>query len=50
MGRSGSGKSTLLHLASGLDAPTSGTVRIGATDLGELSESRRTVLRRERTT
>ena len=48
MGASGSGKSTFLHLASGLDRPTSGTIRLGATDLGELKESALTVLRRER--
>ncbi|GAA4241300.1 ABC transporter ATP-binding protein [Actinomadura meridiana] len=48
MGPSGSGKSTFLHCASGLDRPTSGTVRIGGTDLGQLSEAKRTRLRRER--
>ncbi|MWK38992.1 ATP-binding cassette domain-containing protein [Actinomadura sp. J1-007] len=48
MGPSGSGKSTFLHCASGLDRPTSGTVRIGETDIGRLSEAKRTRLRRER--
>ena len=37
-GPSGSGKSTLLHLIGALDFPTSGTVRIGATDPSQLSE------------
>ncbi|MEV5828144.1 ABC transporter ATP-binding protein [Spirillospora sp. NPDC052242] len=48
MGPSGSGKSTFLHCASGLDRPTSGTVRIGGVDLGRLGEAKRTRLRRER--
>ncbi|XVQ16213.1 ABC transporter ATP-binding protein [Spirillospora sp. CA-255316] len=48
MGPSGSGKSTFLHCASGLDRPTSGTVRIGGVDLGALKEAKRTRLRRER--
>jgi putative ABC transport system ATP-binding protein len=48
MGPSGSGKSTFLHCASGLDRPSAGTVRIGGTDIGRLSEARRTKLRRER--
>jgi len=48
MGPSGSGKSTLLHCAAGLDRPTSGTVRIGGTDLSGLSETRLTELRRDR--
>ncbi|MFI2378673.1 ABC transporter ATP-binding protein [Streptomyces sp. NPDC018964] len=48
MGPSGSGKSTLLHCAAGLDRPDSGTVRIGATDLSSMSESRLTELRRDR--
>lgn len=37
-GASGSGKSTLLSLLSGIDRPTSGRIRIGATDITDLSE------------
>ncbi len=48
MGPSGSGKSTFLHCASGLDRPTSGSVRIGEVNLNSLSETRRTRLRRDR--
>ncbi|MEY9856262.1 putative ABC transport system ATP-binding protein [Catenulispora sp. GAS73] len=48
MGASGSGKSTFLHCASGLDRPTSGTVRLGETDLGTLKETALTRLRRDR--
>jgi putative ABC transport system ATP-binding protein len=48
MGLSGSGKSTLLQMAAGLDSPTSGTVRIGGSDLSGLSRRRLSVLRRRR--
>ncbi|MFI7539722.1 ABC transporter ATP-binding protein [Actinoplanes sp. NPDC049599] len=48
MGPSGSGKSTLLHCAAGLDRPSAGRVRIGATDLSGMSEKALTKLRRTR--
>ena len=47
MGPSGSGKSTLLHCLAGLDRPTSGTVRIGGTDLAALKDKELTRLRRD---
>jgi putative ABC transport system ATP-binding protein len=48
MGPSGSGKSTLLHLIGGLDAPTSGRIRVGGEDLSALDDDRLTLLRRRR--
>jgi putative ABC transport system ATP-binding protein len=48
LGRSGSGKSTLLNLVSGIDRPTSGTVRVEGVDVAALSETARTLLRRRR--
>lgn len=46
LGRSGSGKSTLLNLMSGMDAPTSGTIRFENTELTSLGETDRTMFRR----
>ncbi|MEV6429508.1 ABC transporter ATP-binding protein [Nocardia sp. NPDC051463] len=48
MGPSGSGKSTLMHCLAGLDGASSGTVRIGDTDLRGLSDKQMTWLRRDR--
>jgi lipoprotein-releasing system ATP-binding protein len=46
VGPSGAGKSTLLHLAGLLERPNGGTVLIGGEDCGDLSDERRTLLRR----
>ncbi|MFE9928386.1 ABC transporter ATP-binding protein [Streptomyces sp. NPDC005533] len=48
MGPSGCGKSTLLHCAAGLDSFSSGSVRIGTTELGTLDDQQLTRLRRDR--
>lgn len=47
LGRSGSGKSTLLNIISGIDLATSGEVHIDGASLGSLSETARTVFRRQ---
>ncbi|MBV7543609.1 lipoprotein-releasing ABC transporter ATP-binding protein LolD [Acidovorax sp. sic0104] len=47
VGASGSGKSTLLHLLGGLDAPTSGTVRLQGETLSSLSADRQGQLRNQ---
>jgi putative ABC transport system ATP-binding protein len=47
MGPSGSGKSTLMHLLAALDKPTGGTVAIAGKDVGSLSDTEVTLLRRE---
>src|SRR5207249_2682153 len=47
MGPSGSGKSTLMHLLAALDKPTAGTVAIAGQDVGSLSDSKVTMLRRK---
>jgi putative ABC transport system ATP-binding protein len=48
MGPSGSGKSTFLQCAAGLDRPTSGTVRLGGTEITGMKENKLTALRRTR--
>jgi putative ABC transport system ATP-binding protein len=47
VGRSGSGKSTLLHLAAGIDVPTQGRIAVLGSPLSTLSETERTILRRD---
>jgi putative ABC transport system ATP-binding protein len=47
MGPSGSGKSTLMHILAGLDRPSSGDVWIADTQIGGLSDTQLTKLRRE---
>ena len=46
-GPSGSGKSTMLQLLGALDRPSGGTITFESENLGRLSESDRTTLRRE---
>jgi putative ABC transport system ATP-binding protein len=48
MGPSGSGKSTLMHCVAGLDTFSSGSVRIGGTELGSLKDRQLTKLRRDK--
>ncbi len=48
MGTSGSGKSTFLQCAAGLDRPTTGSVRLGGTEITGMSENKLTALRRSR--
>ncbi|MGY5124304.1 ABC transporter ATP-binding protein [Streptomyces nigrescens] len=48
MGPSGCGKSTLMHCAAGLDSPSSGSVRVGTTELSTLDDRQLTALRRDR--
>src|SRR6201990_2365962 len=48
MGPSGCGKSTLLHLLGGLLSPSSGKIVIDGDDLSEVSDAKRTDLRRRK--
>jgi ABC-type lipoprotein export system ATPase subunit len=45
-GPSGAGKSTLLHIAGGLDAPDTGTVRVGGQDVWAMRAGARAAFRR----
>ena len=46
-GSSGSGKSTLLNIIAGLDLPDSGAVEVGGSEIGTMSEQKRTLFRRK---
>jgi putative ABC transport system ATP-binding protein len=48
MGPSGCGKSTLLHLMGGLLSPTSGIIVIDGEDLSQVSDAKRTDIRRRK--
>ncbi|WP_322893785.1 MULTISPECIES: ABC transporter ATP-binding protein [unclassified Yoonia] len=45
---SGAGKSTLLHIAGLLDSPDTGTVSIAGTDMTQMSDRKRTAVRRSK--
>lgn len=47
MGSSGSGKSTLLHCLAGIIAPDSGTVHYHGTEIGTMTDTQRSALRRK---
>src|SRR5580693_2346567 len=47
-GESGSGKSTLLHLIAGLDRADSGEIELDGASVGDLTDSGRAALRRDR--
>lgn len=47
IGTSGSGKSTLLNMLGGLDVPTTGSIKIGGTELAKLGREQATIFRRK---
>ena len=47
IGSSGSGKSTLLNMLAGLDCPTSGSIKVGNTELAALNSEEATIFRRQ---
>lgn len=47
IGSSGSGKSTLLNMLGGLDCPTSGSIKVGNTELAALNSEEATIFRRQ---
>ena len=48
VGESGSGKSTLLNLIEGLDRPEAGSIEIEGSDIAQLDDTARTLLRRSK--
>ncbi len=48
LGASGSGKSTLLHIASGLERPDGGMVKVDGVDVTALSDKEMTAFRKEK--